>query len=113
MARWNKNDHITLSDAEFRLIVKQMRGKMEDKATAAAYLVMVNGLSQKDAFEQTGSSAANVNGAIQKITIRHKEIMDVYTERFNQKIAVMRLIEPVFDFSRGNDNAEDEEAKAG
>jgi hypothetical protein len=113
MARWNRNDHITLSDAEFRLIVKQMRGNMEDKATRAAYLVMVDGMSQKAAFEQCGSSAANVNGAIQKITIRHKEIMDVYTERFNQKVAVMRLIEPTFEFTRGNGNGEEQETKTG
>lgn len=83
MARWTNKDHITVTDAEFRLIVKQMRGSMEDKATAAAYLVMVNGMTQKAAYDQVGSSAANVNGAIQKITIRHKEIMEVYGPRIS------------------------------
>ena len=48
-----------MSDEEFLLIVKQMKGNVEEKSTAAARLVMVHGLTQRAAYLQTGSIASN------------------------------------------------------
>lgn len=113
MAQYKRTPKIRLSETEFNYLIGQMCVDMSAKAVQAAYLVLVNGMSQKAAFEQAGSSASNVNGTVKRIIDRHLEIMDVYTERFNQKVAVMRVVQPHFDFTRGNDNGEDKEAKAG
>lgn len=75
-----------MSDEEFLLVVKQMKGNVEEKSTAAARLVMVHGMTQRAAYLQTGSSASNVCGSVKRIRERHEEIISVYHARFTGKL---------------------------
>jgi hypothetical protein len=80
-----RNEYPTLTEAEFMLHAKWMRTSLDVKSTKGAYLVLVNGLTQKEAVEQTGSSAANVNESVQRVTVRHNEIMEIYGPRLKEK----------------------------
>lgn len=76
-----RNEYPTLTEAEFMLHAKWMRTSLDVKSTKGAYLVLVKGLTQKEAVEQTGSSPANVNESVQRVTTRHNDIMSVYGPR--------------------------------
>lgn len=76
-----RKEYPRLSEAEFMLHAKWMRTSLEVKATKGAYLVMVEGMTQKEAADISGSSQPNVNEAVQRTSRRHYELMEVYGAR--------------------------------
>lgn len=80
-----RKEYPTLTEAEFLLHAKWMRTSLEVKATKGAYLVMVEGKTQTEAANISGSSQSNVNEAVQRTTRRHNELMEVYGPRLKEK----------------------------
>ncbi len=70
-----------ITDTEFRYHVECMRGNMQAPSTRAAYMVLVEGTSQKAAYEICGSSASNVSDAVRRIKQRHARMMEVFIAR--------------------------------
>lgn len=80
-----RKEYPTLTEAEFLVHAKWMRTDLSVKSTKGAYLVLVEGLTQKVAAEQTGASPANVNDSVRRVTQRHNEFMEAYGPRMKEK----------------------------
>jgi hypothetical protein len=80
-----RKEYPTLTEAEFLVHAKWMRTDLSVKSTKGAYLVLVEGLTQKVAAEQTGASPANVNDSVRRVTQRHNEFMEAYGPRLKEK----------------------------
>lgn len=79
LSRVNKGIEIRMD--EFLLILKIMRVSIDAPAVQGAYLVLFEGKTQKQAFEQSGSSAGNVCNTLAKIRKHHESIMEAYASR--------------------------------
>ncbi|AFH14545.1 hypothetical protein LU11_gp014 [Pseudomonas phage Lu11] len=79
MAFFNEiKKHEQLTDAEFELVVKQMRAKRDAASIRAAYRVLVQDSPSYLAAKHEGSSDSNVCDTIKRILERHHENMAVY-----------------------------------
>lgn len=67
-----------MTDDQFKLLMKLMRGNRESPATKAAYLVLVEGRKQIEAAKMTAASPANVHDAVTRYTQVHQQILDAY-----------------------------------
>lgn len=108
-----RKEYPRLSEAEFLLHAKWMRTSLEVKATKGAYLVMVEGLTQKEAADISGSSQPNVNEAVQRTSRRHYELMEVYGERLG--VTAQDILSSVLGTVSNGEwkNGEEQRAKAG
>lgn len=70
--------HEQMTDAEFELVVRQMRAKRDAASIRAAYRVLVNDSPAYLAAKHEGSSQSNVHETIKRILERHHENMAVY-----------------------------------
>lgn len=67
-----------MTDDQFKLLMKLIRGNSESPATRAAYLVLVEGKKQIESAKITGASPANVNDALMRYTQVHRQILEAY-----------------------------------
>lgn len=68
-----------MSKERFERLVGMSR-KMSGASTEAAKLVLVNGLSQKDAAAEKGISVAAVSSKIKRILLRERELLSAFNE---------------------------------
>lgn len=67
-----------MTNDQFQLLVKLMRGNNESPATKAAQLVLVKGAKQAEAARATGASLANVHDAFLRYSLAHQQILQAY-----------------------------------
>lgn len=67
-----------VTNDQFHLLVKLLRGNPESPATMAARLVLVDGSKQSQAAKQTGASPSNVHDAVERYRQAHRQILEVY-----------------------------------
>jgi hypothetical protein len=67
-----------MTDDQFKLLMKLIRGNSESPATKAAYLVLVEGKKQVEAAKMTGASQSNVHDALMRYSQVHDQILDAY-----------------------------------
>ncbi|MND85950.1 hypothetical protein D3C80_778950 [compost metagenome] len=70
--------HEQMTDAEFELVVRQMRSKRDAASIRAAYRVLVQDSPAYLAAKHECSSQSNVHDTIKRILERHHENMAVY-----------------------------------
>lgn len=70
--------HEQMTDAEFELVVKQMRAKRDAASIRAAYRVLVQDSPAYLAAKHECSSQSNVHDTIKRILERHHENVAVY-----------------------------------
>ncbi|WP_223508566.1 hypothetical protein [Pseudomonas sp. BF-RE-29] len=67
-----------MTNNQFKLLVKLIRGNSESPATKAAHLVLVEGVKQGKAAKITGASPSNVHDALVRYSHVHQQILEAY-----------------------------------
>lgn len=68
-----------MTNEQFELIVKLIRGTPDSPATKAARMVLVEGIKQKEASDLSGSSPSNVKDAVVRYKQIHEQILNTYS----------------------------------
>jgi len=71
---------MSMTNAQYDVLVKLMRGNTESPASRAARLVLVDGVSQADAMREAGASRTTVHLTVKRYTEAYKLIKLAFME---------------------------------
>lgn len=75
MAKSHANPPL-LTEAQFDLIASLIRSK--DPPRTAAFMILVQGTSNREAITRTGLSPSSVSNTLGRFRLAHKKIIDAY-----------------------------------
>lgn len=69
---------MSMTNAQYDVLVKLMRGNTESPANRAARLVLVDGVYQADAMRETGASRTTVHLTVKRYTEAYELIQSAF-----------------------------------